>query len=68
MGHGTADPVVKYEWGQMTAAKLKEWGWNVDLHSYPGLPHSAAPEEIDDLEKYLKGRIPDVGEKGGQSL
>jgi predicted esterase len=61
MGHGDADPVVKYAWGQMTADKLKEWGWNVDFKTYAGLPHSAAPQEIDDLEAYLNKRIPDVG-------
>ncbi|KAF2223590.1 putative acyl-protein thioesterase 1 [Elsinoe ampelina] len=64
MGHGDMDPVVRYEWGQQTAAKLKEWGWNVDFNTYGGLPHSAAPEEINDLEKYLKARIPDQGDKG----
>ncbi|KAI0475150.1 Phospholipase/carboxylesterase/thioesterase [Xylariaceae sp. FL0804] len=58
MGHGDADQVVRYQWGQMTASKLREWGWNVDFKTYRGLPHSAAPEEIDDLEKYLNARIP----------
>jgi predicted esterase len=64
MGHGDADPVVKYTWGQMTAEKLQQWGWNVDFKTYKGLPHSAAPEEIRDLEVYLQSRIPEVGEKG----
>ena len=59
MGHGDSDPVVKHEWGVLTAEKLKSWGWNVDFKTYPNLPHSAAPQEIDDLETYLKGRIPD---------
>ncbi|PNS14071.1 hypothetical protein CAC42_6584 [Sphaceloma murrayae] len=68
MGHGDMDPIVRYEWGQQTAAKLKEWGWVVDFRTYGGLPHSAAPEEIDDLEKYLKARIPDQGEKAAGSL
>lgn len=65
MGHGDSDPVVKYQWGQMTASKLKEWGWNVDFKTYRGLPHSAAPEEIDDLEQYLNSRITPLGDKGG---
>jgi len=63
MGHGDADPVVKYQWGQMTADKLKGWGWNVDFRTYKNLPHSAAPQEIDDLEQYLKARIPDQEQK-----
>lgn len=63
MGHGDADPVVRYAWGQMTAEKLKSWGWNVDFKTYRGLPHSDAPEEINDLEAYLKERVPDLGDK-----
>lgn len=63
MGHGDADQVVKYVWGQKTAEILKEWGWNVDFRTYRGLPHSADPSEIDHLEAYLKERIPDEGDK-----
>ncbi|KAK3654702.1 hypothetical protein LTR56_003975 [Elasticomyces elasticus] len=67
MGHGDADQVVRYAWGKMTADTLKGWGWNVDFKTYRGLPHSAAPEEIDDLEKYLNQRIPPLGDKAGGS-
>jgi len=63
MGHGDSDPLVQYQWGQKTAQKLQEWGWNVDFQTYKGLPHSAAPEEIDHLEQYLKRNIPDLGDK-----
>lgn len=63
MGHGDADPVVKYAWGKKTAEQLTEWGWDVNFKTYKGLPHSAAPEEIDDLETYLNGRIPPLGVK-----
>ena len=63
MGHGDADPLIKVQWAQTTADNLKEWGWDVDFRTYRGLPHSAAPQEIDDLETYLKGRIPDMGDE-----
>ena len=63
MGHGDADPLVKIQWGQASAEKLRGWGWDVDFRSYKGIPHTAAPQEIDDLEKYLKERIPDMGDK-----
>ncbi|EKG18023.1 Phospholipase/carboxylesterase [Macrophomina phaseolina MS6] len=63
MAHGDVDPVVRYEWGQRTASKLKEWGWKVDFKTYQGLPHSADPEEIDDLEAYLRDRLPPLGDK-----
>ncbi|KAK4507654.1 hypothetical protein PRZ48_001389 [Zasmidium cellare] len=68
MGHGDADPVVKYPWGKATADKLKEWGWDVDFRTYRGLPHSAAPQEIDDLAQYLQARLPEQGDKGSGSL
>jgi predicted esterase len=63
MGHGDADPLVKVQWGEATAQKLKDWGYEVDFKTYRGLPHSAAPQEIDDLEEYLKKRIPDTEAK-----
>lgn len=66
MGHGDADQVVKYEWGQKTAEKLRDWGWNVDFRTYRGLPHSAHPDEINHLESWLNQRIPALGDK--QSL
>jgi predicted esterase len=34
MGHGDADMVVRYEWGQMTAQNLKDWGHDVDFKTY----------------------------------
>ncbi|KXT00262.1 hypothetical protein AC578_1227 [Pseudocercospora eumusae] len=69
MGHGDADPVVRYAWGKATADTLKEWGWNVDFRTYKNLPHSAAPQEIQDLAQYLQKQIPDLGDKAtGGSL
>jgi predicted esterase len=35
MGHGDQDPLVLTEWGRMTAAKMSELGWKVDLKIYP---------------------------------
>jgi len=61
MGHGDSDPLVRPEWGRMTAQLLKEMGWTVDLRFYRGLAHSADPDEIDDVEKYLNTRIPPIG-------
>lgn len=58
MGHGDADQVVQYQWGQKTADKLKEWGHPVEFKTYKDLPHSAAPEEIDDLENFLNKVVP----------
>jgi predicted esterase len=60
MGHGDSDPLVLPQWGQKTAEVLKGEGWKVELKMYRGLQHSADPQEIDDVEKYLNERIPPV--------
>lgn len=57
LGHGDADPLVRYAWGQQTAQLLRQLGWTVDLHTYKGLAHSADPQEIDDLEAYIEQRL-----------
>ncbi|MCJ1353306.1 MAG: hypothetical protein MMC33_003291 [Icmadophila ericetorum] len=62
MGHGDADPLVKYDWGVRTAEALRQWGYKVDLKTYRGLQHSAVPEEIDDLERFLKETLPPLGD------
>ncbi|KUJ23243.1 putative acyl-protein thioesterase 1, partial [Mollisia scopiformis] len=56
MGHGDSDPLVRPQFGQMTAHFLKQEGFKVDLKMYRGLEHSATPEEIDDVERYLNER------------
>ncbi|KAK5076646.1 hypothetical protein LTS08_005815 [Lithohypha guttulata] len=54
IGHGDADQVVRYEWGVETARIIeKDLGHKVEFHTYPNLPHSAALEEIDDLENWI---------------
>jgi predicted esterase len=35
MGHGEADPLVKYKWGQLTASFLTANGFDVSFNSYP---------------------------------
>lgn len=36
-GHGTADPVVRYSWGEQSRDKLKSLGFNsLEFHSYAG--------------------------------
>jgi len=71
LGHGDVDPLVKPVWAQRTREVLMREGFDVDLRIYPGLPHSADPEEIEDVEAYLNKRIPPIGDKqaeqGGES-
>ena len=58
--HGTADPVVKHEWAVKTrefvlGQGLKEY----ELKDYPGMPHSACPEEFAYALEFLKRCLPD---------
>lgn len=55
IAHGDADPVVRYDWGKKTAQVIeKDLGHKVEFKTYRNLPHSAALEEIDDLESWMK--------------
>ena len=67
MGHGNADTLVQYTWGVETAEVLKELGWSVDFNTYDGLAHSADVQEMDDLEAFIRGRLPPLGDKPFES-
>ncbi|KAK0565126.1 hypothetical protein OC861_003922 [Tilletia horrida] len=61
-GHGNADPVVQYSFGRRTVEFLqtpKDAGGlgvskdKITFETYPGMPHSACAEEIEDVGKFL---------------
>ena len=52
-GHGLADPVVLQSCQTSGVKALTEAGLKVRAESYAGLPHSAAPQEIDDVGDFL---------------
>lgn len=52
MAHGTADDVVRYEWGEASRGVLEDGGWTVEWHAYP-IAHSAALEEIEALGRFI---------------
>jgi phospholipase/carboxylesterase len=52
MGHGTADPIVRYEWGEGSRRTLEAAGYPVEWHGY-GMPHSVCMEEIVALGAWL---------------
>jgi predicted esterase len=56
--HGDSDPVVDFKFGQLTHEKLKSLGIDAEFHAYGKMGHEAQPEEMDDLGKWLKARIP----------
>ncbi|MEM1091764.1 MAG: alpha/beta fold hydrolase [Pseudomonadota bacterium] len=52
-GHGRVDPVVAYGLGEMSAARLRQWGYSVGWHDYP-VAHGVHPQEISDLRDWLQ--------------
>ncbi|KAF8759832.1 phospholipase Carboxylesterase [Rhizoctonia solani] len=60
LGHGTADPVVPYKFGQMSVEHMKgNLGFSkLQFNSYKGMAHSAEQQEIADLGAWLKSVIP----------
>ncbi len=74
MGHGDADPLVKYEWGVRTAEVLRtELGvQELEFKTYHGLAHSADLLEIEHVEAFIRKCLPPLEEgegegKGGES-
>ncbi|GAA5837698.1 hypothetical protein JCM3766R1_000557 [Sporobolomyces carnicolor] len=59
-GHGTADPVVKFDWGKQSVEKLREFGFkDVEFKAYPNMPHSFCAQEQNDLESFLRKVLPE---------
>jgi phospholipase/carboxylesterase len=54
MAHGTADPVVRFEWGEASRRALEAAGYRVEWHTYR-MEHSVCLEEIVDLAAWLRG-------------
>ena len=56
--HGTADPTVKFEWAKQSREKLLAMGVETYELSEYDMGHSAVPEEIDDVERWLQKVLP----------
>lgn len=52
MAHGTVDPVVRYEWGEMSRDELTRLGHDIEWHAY-GMQHSVCFEEIQAIGTWL---------------
>ena len=52
MAHGTADPVVRFEWGDASRRALVGNGYRVDWHTYR-MEHSVCIEEIEAIGTWL---------------
>ena len=58
MAHGESDPVIPYDFGLASAEELLRQGYQLEWHRYD-MPHSVCPEEIHDIERWLKQRLSD---------
>ncbi len=52
MAHGSFDPMLPMQWGQLSARKLQETGFSVEWHEYP-MAHAVCPQEIADIREWL---------------
>lgn len=52
MAHGSFDPMLPMQWGQMSAERLTDAGFTIEWHDYP-MAHAVCPEEIRDIREWL---------------
>ncbi|CAO2842461.1 unnamed protein product [Amaranthus hypochondriacus] len=55
--HGISDPTVLFEVGQAGPPFLEKAGVTCEFKAYPGLGHSIIPEELKNLESWIKARF-----------
>ncbi|XP_061175036.1 acyl-protein thioesterase 1-like [Saccostrea echinata] len=51
--HGTEDPLVPFQWGEITSKVLASMCDNYSFHKYP-MAHTSCPEELADAKKFLE--------------
>ena len=56
VGHGTHDPMVPVQLGELAAEQLRRLAYQVEFHRYP-MPHAVCPEEVADLAAWLRARL-----------
>lgn len=53
IAHGSNDPVVPVELGELSRSRLINLGYSVQWHVYP-MEHNVIPQEIQDISKWLR--------------
>lgn len=63
--HGDADPLVPFIFGSQTSEKMKTLvnPANITFKSYRGLPHSACPEEMVDIKRFIEKQLPAISDE-----
>jgi phospholipase/carboxylesterase len=57
MAHGTADPMVRFQWGEASKRLLEAGGYNVEWHDYR-MEHSLCFEEVEAIGAWLLKVLP----------
>lgn len=52
MAHGSFDPMLPMQWGQVSAERLQDAGFTIEWHDYP-MAHAVCAEEIRDIAAWL---------------
>ena len=52
MCHGTADPVVMFQYGELSSQKLRGAGANLEFEQYSGLQHAVHPQELEKVASF----------------
>ena len=55
--HGSADPMVKFQYAEATRDQLSAANVDVSFETYWGMEHCACREEIDDVGGWLEARL-----------
>ncbi|KAI1080559.1 Phospholipase/carboxylesterase [Whalleya microplaca] len=63
MCHGDSDQVVPVNFGKLSFEMLKSQGFKATMKLYPGMGHSACLEELDEVEAFLRARLPPEDDK-----
>lgn len=58
MGHGTADNVVAFPFGEKSMTLLQSLGAHVEFKGYPGMGHSSSDAEMMDVRTFVKRVLP----------
>jgi len=62
LGHGKDDDRVPVQASEKVATNLRNHGFFVDWHVYPGVGHSSSKEMIRDMKDFLVKRVPKTRE------
>ncbi|XP_051755871.1 acyl-protein thioesterase 1 isoform X1 [Ctenopharyngodon idella] len=62
--HGEEDPLVPLIFGSLTVEKLKMMlnPSNITFKTYPGMAHSACPEEMMDIKQFIEKQLPPINQ------